>query len=47
MFAPGCCIACIRLIVILNRLMVVSVDGSGAVSVSVVADALHFSASPS
>ena len=44
----GCCIACIRLInFYANPLMVVGVDGSGAVSVPVVVDAVHVTAPPS
>ena len=46
-FVADCYIACTRSIFIPNPLMVVSVDGSGAVSVSVAADVVHLAASPS
>ena len=46
-FIADCCIECTRSIVISNPLMVVSVDGSSAVSVPVGAVAIHVAASSS
>ena len=44
-FVAGCCIACTDFYFYDNLLMIVSVDGSGVVSVPVAADVVHVVAS--